>query len=66
MIPKPQLPQKIVDSINRELAADGVVEGTVIDRPSGGATKLDDDAKRELRDRDKDRRRRLRDRQRDN
>lgn len=66
MIPKPQLPQKIVDSINRELAADGVVEGTVIDRPSGGATKLDDEAKRELRDREKDRRRRLRDRQKDN
>lgn len=63
MIPKPQLPQNVVDKINSELgtASGGVVEGTVVDRTSG-ATRMDDDARRELKERDRDRRRRLRER----
>ncbi len=63
VIPKPQLSQEILDSINR----DGDLPPTMAAKPAAaeGKTQLDEKSRQELRDRDKERQKRLKDKRKD-
>lgn len=63
IIPKPQLSQEILDSINR----DGDAPSAVSAKPlaADGKTQLDEKSRQELRDREKERQKRLKDKRKD-
>lgn len=63
IIPKPQLSQEILDSINR----DGDAPSAVTAKPlaAEGKTQLDEKSRQELRDREKERQKRLKDKRKD-
>lgn len=59
LLPKPKLSDHLVEQIKSEGGGSEILDGTV---RKAGATKIDDQAKKELKDRDKERKRKLKNR----